>query len=160
MLYLYFPFVSTFSYYCFLLSCMHLLVCFWWTLIFQHQSLRRLTSHCSKKLRKTIRREFEFLIFVFWHFVLLWCLDAKIVSAFVSVLLCFKSCMLTKTIVDVYLLCEMKLPVVCFVCVRENLTLLLHRKVFTGEISLFVSSAGHRYVHIFRILGSGVWHPF
>ena len=58
-------FTFTFPYYCFLFSCVHLLVHFWRTVIFQHQSSTRLMSHYSKKPRKTTRREPEFLIFVF-----------------------------------------------------------------------------------------------
>ena len=61
----------------------------------------------------------RFLSYVFWHFVLLWYPDAKIVSSFTSALLYFKSCIRIKTIVDVCLLCEMKLLIVFCICVRE-----------------------------------------
>ena len=46
------PFTFIFPYYCFLFSCVHLLVHFWRTLIFQHKSFRRLTSHWSTELKK------------------------------------------------------------------------------------------------------------
>jgi len=61
----------------------------------------------------------RFLSYVFLHFVLLWCPDAKIVSSFISALLCSKSCIQIKTIVDVCLLCEMKHLVVFCTCVWE-----------------------------------------
>ena len=139
MFYLYYPFTFTFSYYCFLFSCVHLLVHFWWTLIFQHQSLRRLISHCSKEPRKTTRCEYEvsYLLYI-WHFVLLWWPNVKIISSFSSALLYFQSCIQTKTIVDVCLLCEIKY-LLSFLYVCENLAQLLQRKIFTEEISLFVS---------------------
>ena len=81
----------------------------------------------------------SFLSYVFWHFVLLCCPDAKILSTFISGLLYFQSCIQTKTIVDVYLLCENEIYGYRFVYVCENLAPLLQRKVFTEEISLFVS---------------------
>ena len=64
-------------------------------------------------------RVWSFLSYQFWRFILLWCPDVKIVSSFISTLLCFQSCIHTKTIVDVHLLCEMKFLVFyLYMCAR------------------------------------------
>ena len=100
------PLTFTFSYYYFLFSCVNLLVCFWRILIFQYQSLRRLTSHCSKEPKKITTVSLTF----FWlmYFGIFPCYDVPMPKLYLLLffLLCFKSNIQTKTIVDICLLCE------------------------------------------------------
>ena len=71
------------------------LVRFWRTLIFQHQSFRRPMSHCSKEPKGDYQAwVWNFLSYIFWHFVLLWWPDVKIVS-FVF-LLCYISSLVSR----------------------------------------------------------------
>ena len=111
----------------------------------------------------TIRRNLEdyqawvwhFLSYVFWHFPLLWCLDAKIVSSFISAFLCLQSCIQTKTIVDVYLLYENETSG-CLLYMCTRIWLIYYSIRYSRE--RFPSSwvfAGHRYVPLFHILGAG-----
>jgi len=78
---------------------------------------------------------------------------------FIPTLLCFKSCSQIKTIVDVYLLCENEISGYLFVYMCENLAHLLQRKVFTGEISLFVSIWWPSSRTRIPYFGNRVWHP-
>ena len=73
LLYIYCPFTFTFPYYCFLFLYAYLLVRFWRILIFQHQSLRRPTSHCSKEPKETTRRESK--VSCLMYFGILSCYD-------------------------------------------------------------------------------------
>ena len=117
---------------------MYLLVCFWQTMIFQHQSLRRPTSHCLKEPRRTIRHESK--VSYLMYFDILSCYDVPMpnCSSFISALLCFKSFQ-TKTIVDFFLLCENKTSgYLLYMCVWEFGSITT-RKVFMEEISLFMS---------------------
>ena len=102
----------------------------------------------------------SFLSYVFWYFVLLWCPDAKIISSFISTLLCFKSYIQTKTIIDVYLLCENETSG-CLMLHGARIWLIYYNVKYSWK--RFFSSwvfIGHRHVPILRILGSGVWHDF
>ena len=81
----------TFLYYCFLFSCVHLQVRFRWTFIFSASEL----EETDEPLFEGIQEDYQawvwhFSSYILWHFFLLWCPDAKIVSSFISVLLCFQ----------------------------------------------------------------------
>jgi len=115
----YIPFTFIFLYYCFLFSCVHLLVCFWRTFIFSVRARGDWRATVRRNPGRLPGMSPTFLVLVFWHFVLLWCPDAKIVSFFISTLLCFESYIQTRTIVDVCLLCEIKLLVIFCTCVQE-----------------------------------------
>ena len=119
VLYLYCPFTFTFSHHCFLFLCVHLLVRFWQTLIFQHHSLKRLTSYCSKEPRKTIRHESKIPCLLYFGICLVMKTRCQNCIFYISALFCSLSCIQTKTIVNECLLCEMKYLVVFCRCVRE-----------------------------------------
>ena len=77
-------------------------------------------SHCLKEPRKITRRESD--VSYLMYFGILSCYDIPMPKLYLLLFLfCYvsKSCNQTKTIIDVCLLCEMKLLVVFCICVRE-----------------------------------------
>jgi len=78
-------FAFTYPYNCFFSSCVHLLVCFWRTLIFYRQSLRRPTSRCSKEPKKITRRESD--VSYLMYFDILSCYDVPMLKLYLLLFL-------------------------------------------------------------------------
>ena len=130
--------------------------------LFQHQSLRRQTSHCSKEPRKITRRESDVSCLMYFDifFFLVMMLRCQNCIFFYFYLVMFLILYPDKDYCRCLSFMWNETSGCLFVYVCENLAPLLQRKVFTKEISLFVSLCWPSSRTRTPYFGIGAWHDF